>query len=144
MGADEHGASALCAELSPPGPRFVLPDTDGLLVHTNHFLDPVAAAGDQEPRRGPDSYLRLDVLRRALSGHRELDRDAVVAAMASHLGGSGAVCCHPATGAGLGERWATLVTVALDVRAGTLSARVGGPCATTSPWQEPPPAAVRT
>lgn len=134
VGADAHGASALCAELSPPGPRFVLPDLDGLLVHTNHFLDPIAAAGDQGPRRGPDSYLRLDVLRRTLHGRADLDRDTVVAAMASHLGGGGAVCCHPAAGAGLGDRWATLVTVALDVRAATLTARVGGPCRTSAPW----------
>jgi isopenicillin-N N-acyltransferase-like protein len=136
VGADAAGASAICAELSPAGPRYVLPSRAGLLLHTNHFLDPTAAAGDLEPRIGPDSFLRLDVLRRAIAGGHDLDRDAIVTAMASHIGAGGAVCCHPEAAADVGNRWATLVTVSLDVLHGTLSARSGGPCNVSAPWEQ--------
>ncbi len=128
VGAAGGASSAVSAELSPAGPRFVLPSADGLLLHTNHFLDPVSAAGDLEPRTGPDTFLRYDVLNRALTGRADLGRDEIVATMASHLGLGGAVCCHPEPDAELGSRWATLATVALDVANGTLAVRAGGPC----------------
>ena len=48
--------------------------------------------------------------------------------MASHLGGAGAICLHPADGAPLQEAYATLATVVLDAGAGALHVRAGGPC----------------
>jgi isopenicillin-N N-acyltransferase-like protein len=137
IGHEGGQSAALCAELCPAGPRFVLPSERGLLLHTNHFLDVHSAAGDLELQCGPDSYLRMDVLRRALSARSTLTRDDIVTAMTSHVGGGGAVCCHPAADAVLGDRWQTLAMVALDVPAGTLLARRGGPCAEHEPWTPP-------
>ena len=138
------GKSALCAELSPGGARFVLPERDGTLLHTNHFLDPHAAAGDRERRIGPDSYVRMDVLRRALraavrrrGGEATFTRDELLDLLRSHVGGAGALCCHPAAEAPLGDRWETLVTVSLDPARGTLSARAGGPCNPDGEWVGP-------
>ena len=137
VGADADGTSALSAELSPAGPRFVLPDDTGLLIHTNHFLDPVLAAEDREPRVGPDSYLRFDILRGRLAGRTELGLDDVLDAMSSHHGGGGALCCHPDPATPLVDRWQTLVTIALDVAAGTLRLRAWGPCS-SEPWEDSP------
>lgn len=137
------GASALSAELHPGGPRFVLPERDGTLLHTNHFLDPHAAAGDRERNAGPDSWVRLDVLRRAVHAHvratggATFTRDELLTALRSHVGGAGALCCHPDPAAPLGDRWETLVTVALDPANGTLAARAGGPCDLAAEWCEP-------
>ena len=143
-GARDGGTTAVCAELSPEGPRFVLPTERGLLLHTNHFLDPNLAAGDRAPVWGPDSYLRLDVLRRRLHERLPVDRDQLRRMVADHAGGSGSICCHPDDGAPLGRRWATLATVSLDVRAGELWVRPGGPCE-ESVWHVCPPAvAART
>jgi isopenicillin-N N-acyltransferase like protein len=137
VGASEAGTAAVCCEQSPDGPRFVLPD-DGVLLHTNHFLDPCLAAHDTAPRKGPDSYIRLDVLRRAFRhGGVPADPDALRARMASHVGGAGAICCHPAPGAALGDRWQTLATVSLDVPGGSLLVRRGGPCDDTAAWTRP-------
>lgn len=128
IGADVDGSSAISAELSPIGPRFVQPDDDGLLIHTNHFLDPVLAAGDLEPRIGPDTWLRHSTLRRRLARRLNLTVADVTEAMSSHHGGGGAVCCHPERGASLPGRWQTLATVSLDVQSGTLAFHEGGPC----------------
>jgi isopenicillin-N N-acyltransferase like protein len=133
VGASDAGTTAIGAELAPEGPRYVLPSPDGLYVHTNHFLDPHLAAGDREPRVGPDSYLRLDVLRRALQAHSPADAE-LRSILADHSAGAGSACCHPAPGAQLGDRWATLATVALDVYAGQLSIRRGGPCDDSADW----------
>lgn len=139
VGADAEGASALSAELSPVGPRFVLPDDDGLLIHTNHFLDPNLARDDREPRVGPDTWLRYSTLRGRLAGRRDLGLAELTGAMTSHHGGGGALCCHPEPDAALAGRWQTLVTVSLDVAAGTLSVLDGGPCDAESPWTTPAP-----
>lgn len=84
------------------------PSSIGLLIHTNHSFDPSAAVGDRAPRVGPDNYLRHDVLLRALYGRTPGGREALREVMASHAGGSGAVCCHPdpkARSAIAGRRW---------------------------------------
>jgi len=143
VGADEHGSSVLSAELSPAGQRFVSPDDDGLLIHTNHFLDPNLAGDDREPRVGPDTWLRFATLRGRLAGRADLDRAHLTEAMTSHHGGGGAVCCHPEPDADLAGRWETLVTVSLDVAAGSLSFRKGGPC-TDAPWIIPTPSTTDT
>ena len=134
IGAGNAGKSAVSAELVPEGPRFVTPQSNGLLIRTNHCLDPAAAVGDRAPRAGPDSYLRHDVLNRALYGRTPAGREALRRLMASHAGGSGAVCCHPDPAAELGDRWATLATMALDVREGELWVRRNGPCDDASQW----------
>lgn len=125
---------AITAEVFPGGPRFVPPRPDGLLLHTNHFLDPHAAEHEQETWIGPDSFLRLAILERRLARRTADDEPDLLAAMASHLGGGGAICCHPDAAATLGERYATLATVVLDVQAGALRVRAGGPCEQGSPW----------
>ena len=134
---------AITAEVFPGGPRFVPPRPDGLLLHTNHFLDPHAARHEQEIWIGPDTFLRLAILERRLArlaGNGDAGRSGgsgetdLLAAMSSHLGGGGAICCHPDAAATLGERYATLATVVLDVQAGALTVRAGGPCEQASPW----------
>jgi len=128
VAANDHESTALTVELHRGGPAYVLPDPDGLLVHTNHFLHPNAVADDREPSLAGDSYLRYEMLRRRLHTKPPATAEDIVDAMASHLGGAGALCLHPHPDAPLDECYATLATVALDVDAGTLDARAGGPC----------------
>jgi isopenicillin-N N-acyltransferase like protein len=125
---------ALTAEVFPGGPRYVLPRPDGLLVHTNHFLDPHAAQHERENRIGPDSFLRLSLLERRLARRAGNDVGELLAAMCSHCGGGGAVCCHPEENATLGSRYATLATVSLDVQLGCMAVLPGGPCTQNRSW----------
>jgi isopenicillin-N N-acyltransferase-like protein len=127
--ADAGGESgALSIELCPDGVGHVLPAPDGVLVHTNHFLAERGRAGDLEPGTAPDTLVRLDVVRRRLTAAPPERPDQAIDALRSHLGGAGAVCCHPAADAPLGERYATLATVTVDARDRTLAVRRGGPC----------------
>jgi isopenicillin-N N-acyltransferase-like protein len=121
-------SGALSVELCPGGNGHALPAADGLLVHTNHFLSELARPGDLEPATAPDTLVRFDVVRRRLTARPPESADAAIAGMRSHLGGAGAVCCHPAAGAPFGERYATLATVAVDAERRTLAVRRGGPC----------------
>ena len=121
-------ASALTAEVYPGGPQILLPDERGVLLHTNHFLSDVAARGERETVIGPDSFIRYDVLRRRLASAAPSSVTQALELMASHIGGGGAVCAHPYPEAALGNRYATLATIWLDLEKGALTVREGGPC----------------
>jgi isopenicillin-N N-acyltransferase-like protein len=144
IACDGAERAALTLEVHPGGPGILLPDEHGVLVHTNHFLTAPAAVDDREPRLGPDSFWRYDILRRRLRESPPADGDDLVDALTSHLGGSGAVCCHPAPGAPAGERWATLATVTLDVAHGAMDVRAGGPCDPAAARWSSAPAATPT
>ena len=125
-GAD-GASSAVAVEVHPGGPGLEFPDAHGLLVHTNHFLTAPACEHDTEPAQFPDTLIRHDLLVRRLRG-RTLTSASAIAAMNSHLGTVGAVCCHPDPTLPATGQHATLATIVLDVGAGTLTAHPGGPC----------------
>ena len=118
---------AVSAELWPGGPSYAMPDADGLLVRTNHFLTDPAREGDDVPAESPTTLIRYDTLRRLLSPARPADitADDVVAALCDHSGG---VCSHPLAEDPADLRHGTLATVVLDLAGGTLSTRTGPPC----------------
>lgn len=129
--AVDQESAAVSAEVYPGGPGLVFPSPAGLLVHTNHFLSQPAAQSDTETRSFPDTLVRRDLLIRRLAKEEKLDASRVLAAMNSHLGTTGAVCCHPDMSLPASGQYATLATVILDVRAGKLEALAGGPCGHT-------------
>jgi isopenicillin-N N-acyltransferase-like protein len=57
-----------------------------------------------------------------------IDEEAILGALRSHRGGSGAICCHPAPTAAFGDRWRTLATVTVEPAARRLTLRRNGPC----------------
>jgi isopenicillin-N N-acyltransferase-like protein len=115
-------------ELSPAGLGTIEPGPDGVLLHTNHFLDARLAAGERLTPTDPDTVARLGALgrRRAALGAATARERA--AALVLHREDGAALCCHPDPGAGLADAWETLLTVALDVEAATLAYADGAPC----------------
>lgn len=128
IAAADGASAAVSVELHPGGPGLVFPDADGLLVHTNHFLSAPACLGDTEPRAFPDTLVRHDLLVRRLSNRAGLDARQLLVALNSHLGSTGALCCHPDPGQPATGQYATLASITLDVVNGTLLALPGGPC----------------
>jgi isopenicillin-N N-acyltransferase-like protein len=140
--------AALTAELYPGGPEYVIPDQSGVLLHTNHFLSARAALGERENVIGPDSYLRQTVLADRLRTMPMRGAEDAAALLASHIGGAGAVCCHPDTESPPGWRYATLATVVLEPGLGRLHVADGPPCRSGAQWwslcEEDPLAAARS
>lgn len=128
VAATPEESAAVSVELNPAAIGYALPDEHGLLTHTNHFLTNPAALGDTELRTGPDSVVRLDILRRRLRGRAGLTARDVVAAMDSHVLGGGGLCCHPDPSLPVAAQFRTLATVVLDASDGALDVVAGGPC----------------
>ena len=120
-------SAAVSVELNPGGVGYALPDADGLLVHTNHFLSTPANLHDTELRNGPDTVIRYDMLRRKLAG-RDVTTSDALDALSSHLIAGGGTCCHVDPSLPAAGQFQTLATVALDVANGTLVAHPGGAC----------------
>jgi isopenicillin-N N-acyltransferase-like protein len=133
---DGERATARTFELSPAGLGTIDPGPDGVLLHTNHFLDDELAAGERLAPTDPDTVARLEELdrrRAAVTAPSVADR---ASALVVHREDGAALCCHPDEGAGLADEWETLITLALDVDAGTLTYSDGAPCqATPDGWQ---------
>lgn len=136
IGGQRAGKSAISAELWPGGPHFVLPAPDGLLLHTNHFLSPRPADGDVEPVNEPDTLVRLEVLRRHLSGRGgDLSAAEALEALRDH---TGYLCCHPEPGQPLQYEFQTLASVRIDFAANDLDVISGPPCSSGGPDQSRP------
>ncbi|MDG3580160.1 C45 family autoproteolytic acyltransferase/hydrolase [Rhizobium sp. YJ-22] len=127
VGFEGGVGKAMTVEMHPGGPSFVLPDAEGFIVHTNHFLAPGPAAHDTEPRAFPDTLLRRDLLRRELGGIGRPGVEDVLAAMRRHEGFEGAVCCRPEPGEDPATAYQTLATVILDLAGGELTVLKGRP-----------------
>jgi isopenicillin-N N-acyltransferase-like protein len=129
-------ADARTFELSPAGLGVLGADAGGVLLHTNHFLDPDLAAGERLAPTDPDTVARLEELERrrdVVTAERVADR---AAALVVHREDGAALRCHPDPGAGPADEWETLLTVALDVAAGTMTYLDGAPCqATPDAWR---------
>jgi isopenicillin-N N-acyltransferase-like protein len=126
VGGLRAGKSAISAELWPVGPHFVLPDSDGLALHTNHFLSARAADGDTEPANQPDTLVRLEVLRRLLRGRgSDLSPSEALDVLRDHTGD---LCCHPDPRQPLQYEFQTLATARIDFAAGDLDVSGGPPC----------------
>lgn len=118
---------ARIVELSPAG-NAVLPVEDDWLLHTNHFLAPVLAAGERTELYQPDSLQRIDLLGARVADRFEPAGPAdLLPYLCSGPGDPAEICCVPHPGSMLGDRWATLATVLLQPAAGTMRVAAGSP-----------------
>lgn len=119
--------AAVTVELSPEGAAVLQPQDD-VLLHTNHFLDARLGEGEKLGLYDPDSQLRHDVLadRVAAAPLPTAARD-LIPYLVSQPGDAAQLCCVPAPGARLGDRWATLATITLDAGARAMTVSAGSP-----------------
>ena len=107
-----------------------LPDEDGILLHTNHFVSPRFTGKDVSLWTSPDSpsrYARfLSGLRREAPTRKDLKR--LLADHAEHPFG---VCCHPDLSVAPVEQSATIASVIMDLGRQAMWLADGPPCSTT-------------
>jgi isopenicillin-N N-acyltransferase-like protein len=112
----------------------LLPDA-GVLVHTNHFLQPPRATDEVSIYAMPDSLVRLQRARAALvEAAGGFDIKAVSELLSDHADWPAAVCCHPDPREADAQRWATVMSVVMDLQQRTLWLASGNPC--EQPFQQ--------
>jgi len=99
-----------------PGRAFEVHPVDGIVVHSNHFLNAEAqqAVEDRGPKSHPDTLFRDCRLRDALAARRgSITMDDVREALQDHHGYPVSVCRHPDPNAD--SRGYTLVSSVIDL-----------------------------
>jgi isopenicillin-N N-acyltransferase-like protein len=102
---------------------------DGLLLHTNHFVNPGFDGRDVSLVAMPDSPVRLARLRQlAAEEAGALDVAFLQRALADHATFPVGVCCHPDPRLHELEQGATVAAVIMDVGARRMWLASGNPC----------------
>lgn len=119
---------AVDTEAAPLRTRALHPQ-NGLLVHTNHFLDP-AALGVQEPPNEREEYSihRLERSRALLDTKRPLAAQDVMACLRDHEWHPNGICRHPEETQPPHERYQTVVSVIMDLHERAMWISEGPPC----------------
>lgn len=120
---------AIDAESAPSDVFFVEP-TDGMLVHSNHFLSSVALGRlrDTGIARFPDTLYRHRRVERLLRPYAPaITTEHIKTALRDHYGAPSAVCRHPAPRPD-GTVIATVASVVIDLNTRQLSLAAGPPC----------------
>ncbi|TFH80307.1 C45 family autoproteolytic acyltransferase/hydolase [Pseudomonas kribbensis] len=117
---------ACSIEMSPAATAVVLPDAEGWITHTNHFLDPELSAGERTPDAST-TYARIDHVNALLTGMAEGDLVRRADAMCGAAGEEAPICFHPDLSMPATERWETLLTIGIDTEQCVLEFAAGNP-----------------
>jgi isopenicillin-N N-acyltransferase-like protein len=100
---------------------------DGVLLHTNHFLAPRIDPVDLSMWAMPDSVVRLQRLRAAMTA-KPPTLDDFRAVLADHADYPNSICAHPDPADHPREQGATIASVLMDLNARHLWLAAGHPC----------------
>jgi isopenicillin-N N-acyltransferase-like protein len=120
---DERAGVALEAM---PDRVVAAPPADGVLIRTNHFLDPGLAGMGPRPDENPSSHHRFSVARSSVAGsHGTWTHDALARLLTSHDGYPDlSICRHRVDGKGA---WTLYASIA-NVTDRTFTVLLGHPC----------------
>ena len=119
-------------ETSPDAISYLFP-RDGLITHSNHFMDPRHGPSQME-RISTSTLYRANRLDRLLRSHTgRIDDTVIKNALADHFGYPNAICRHPDERQPAAKRTMTNAAFIFDLNARTMLAANGPPCET--PWE---------
>ena len=119
-------------ETSPDAISYLFP-RDGLITHSNHFMDPRHGPSQME-RISTSTLYRANRLDRLLRSHTgRIDDTVIKNALADHFGYPNAICRHPDERQPAAKRTMTNAAFIFDLNARTMLVANGPPCET--PWE---------
>lgn len=133
LGHPQEGVLDL--EAAPRGVLRLVAE-QGLLVHTNHFLEPEKLGViDPLDEREERSHHRLVRSRALLEGKRPISREDLFECLRDHDGHPFSICRHPGP-KDPDERYQTVVSVLMDLHGLKMWISDGPPCACAGEYQE--------
>jgi isopenicillin-N N-acyltransferase-like protein len=109
----------------------VLYSEDGMIAHTNHYLDPRLQAVEASPGALLRSHVRLNRvnrLQRTLAPH---STESFVRILTDHVNRPRSICCHDTENPVAIERSKTIASVMIDLTERSMQVAVGNPCEST-------------
>jgi isopenicillin-N N-acyltransferase-like protein len=120
--------AAVDLETAPDSEKLLSCD-DGVLVHTNHFFDPKSLGIEQRAEDlHPRTRERRERMLSLLATRERVAGGDLEAFLCDHDGHPSSICQHPDPALPESERYATLVSIVMDLTALEMSACAGAPC----------------
>jgi isopenicillin-N N-acyltransferase-like protein len=122
---------AVNLETTPGGYQGVTPQlpSQGVLVHTNHFVSPVPGSQDVGHYAMADSLIRLQRVTTHIAERQEpATVETLHKALCDHADFPSAVCCHPDARSADDMQWATVASVIMDLDERVMYLSEGNPC----------------
>ena len=116
---------------------FLIFPSEGVLLHTNHFVSPAFDAKDVSLWVMPDSPFRLARLRSAVGAQAAVGKLSIEdfqRFLADHANHPSGVCCHPDARMDPFDQGATVASVLMDLDARRMWVAYGHPC--SNPYRE--------
>ncbi|MEH6753734.1 MAG: C45 family peptidase [Alphaproteobacteria bacterium] len=114
-------------ETSPNAVSYIYPQ-DGLVTHSNHFIDPRHGPSQME-RLSTSTLYRANRLDRLLRKHLgKLDAPVIREALADHFGHPNAICRHPDERQPVAKQTMTNAAFVFDLNERTMLVADGPPC----------------
>lgn len=131
-----HEGVSVDIEVSNDG-HDVMFNTQGYLVHTNHFVSPnlLPTTKDRFQERAPDTHIRLGVAQRYFQQHQGLiTADNIREILSDHINYPDAICRHaesdPRPVGKRGNIFETVFSIITDLQRVEMSVANGPPCVT--------------
>lgn len=127
----DAGGRALDFETAAGGADeiFVVEPSNGLVLHTNHFVSPSFTGVDVTRRISTTTLARLTRLREMVGAGR-VDVSFLLGILKDHAGGLNSICCHPDPQMPEVEYVSSLYSIVMDVESRTIWLVPGQPCVT--------------
>ncbi|MDR2161942.1 MAG: C45 family peptidase [Desulfovibrio sp.] len=120
--------AALSFEYTPDNFDVLLPEKEPL-CHTNHYLSPLFTGADTFKAMLPCTFIRYNLLRRQILGHRgQFTLDDVWSILSNHVNFPDSICSHEDPEDAPMSRFCSIYGVAMDLNAKTLWVTNGNPC----------------
>jgi len=104
---------------------------DGLLAHTNHYLDPRLQAVEAQPEALLRSHVRFHRADRLLHTLAPHTLESFQQILADHVNRPRSICCHDVDNPVAIERSKTIASVIIDLTARSMYVARGNPCEST-------------
>lgn len=108
--------------------------SDGVMLHTNHFISTKFDRIDVSLWAMPDSAFRFDRLTREVAKLEKLSVGAFQGLLADHASYPSGICCHPDVRMDLYDQGATVASVIMDLDDRVMWLADGQPC--SHPYRE--------
>lgn len=115
-------------EVMPDDVAFIEPQ-DGILVHTNHFIEPRMRPFDRYFETGGDSLVRYQRALSLLMGLRgKIDREVIESVLGDHAFYPDGICSHEDPADPDADRGGTLAGIIMEPGGGRMHVASGNPC----------------
>jgi isopenicillin-N N-acyltransferase-like protein len=101
---------------------------EGMIAHTNHYLDPRLQQVEHQPESLLRSHVRLNRAERLLRTMAPHSIESFASILSDHVNHPSSICCHDIDAPAMFERSKTIASIMIDLTENCMYVALGSPC----------------